>query len=337
MAKLRYFNSFKDDYGFIHSIDKCSITFILKEQKVDAFDGIICEFCSLCDKYSIVPDIKKDLPPRSSLSWCKHLFKFRYGFVAFIGYYQMKDKNKKDWSTVYTVRLEFNPNKQLIDYDYNKDSDFSVSFICGAAIVLDVCKYLNNISSSCQIKRVDYAIDLPLNLYDVIVPCSQKSHSFFKNTNYYGVSGSHGRLKIYDKQKESNLDNILTRVEYTFKYHQAIKFEDVYLLNYMEGEKVEEKKITSNTRVLCRLCMTLKSNGIPYFDLIKDLNSRKRKEVIESVESSGFRLNVDSKNIDYLVDDLSNFLGLNLDENDILLLDKDGFVIISDDEEIPFL
>lgn len=327
---MRYFKPFYDEFGFIHSIDKCSITFILKVQSDSIFSYIIDYFNKISDFYALKPDIKENLKPVSAMGWAKHFYRFLYGLCVFIGYYQYVDKFK-DFKTVYNCRIEFNPNKLLVaDYSF-KDG------LGGRDIILDICNYLKGISSDVIIKRVDYSCDIPVSIDDVIVPVSKKNKQTYKDTLYFGAPGSHGRLKIYNKTIESNLDYDCTRIEYTFKYNRGLNFEKIYVC----GGGVDMNKIdnlTSNTRVLVRLCSALKASDIDYTLYLKDLNSRKRKEVISAVEDAGLCIKFDEDLVNFLVFQLSDYLGLDINKIQSVNVDSNGFIDVDlENSDCPFI
>lgn len=99
----------------------------------------------------------------------------------------------------YNFTIEFNPNKL---------KDFHV-----------LLYILNNFGGWC-IKSYDLAIDIPINILDICIPDRKRKRDFrtfsrgFDNITYY-MGRSNGRVKIYNKKIESNLDiqGELTRVE----------------------------------------------------------------------------------------------------------------------------
>lgn len=97
--------------------------------------------------------------------------------------------------------------------------DFNPNKVCKDARFI---KFSNKLHDTCKeilCSRWDLAIDVPmdrnyLRLYqDMRNYETHKSHTGF--TEYLGVRNTDGRVKLYDKKKESNLDYDLTRLEIT--------------------------------------------------------------------------------------------------------------------------
>lgn len=103
----------------------------------------------------------------------------------------------------YNFTIEFNPNKI-------KDNK--------------IIEYLLNLSGKWFIRSFDLAMDLKINILDIITDISCKgkcftiSNGFDDKTYRYGVGD--GKIKIYNKKIESNLNisGDLTRVEVTREY-----------------------------------------------------------------------------------------------------------------------
>ena len=305
VKKLSYFNPYYDELGFVHSIDKVSITFDIIKGSDKRLDAILNEFKDLINKRDLIPTIKENCKPISSLGWTKHFIKFEFGIVAFLGNWQFNRKSG-EWDSGYNCRLEFNPNKQLSD-------NFTDSNIIGynnTGLVRDIIEILKRYCDSASIRRLDYALDIPVDIDRVICPQSRKRLQNYGTTKYFGVPGSHGRLKIYDKKIESLLDSALTRIEYTFKRNNKINFENIIILDGMQAMENVDYKVTSNTEVLIKLCCALKSQGLDYTEYIKKLNARKKKEVVLAVEGFGRVLNQREDILNQLVFDLENYLDL---------------------------
>lgn len=313
---ISYFHTWVDEKDYTHSIDKVSISFDFGRGN-NCLKKIVEEFNKLSEKFGLIPDVKLDLPPRSSFAWAIHYYKFRYGLVTFLGG-QIRQGDK--YVYYYNGRVEFNPNKQLVEDD----------------LTIKVCQILLKYAKTCLLKRLDYAIDVPFTPENVVVLQSLKRKQLIKGTRYFGSPGSHGRLKIYDKQKESILDYPLTRIEYTLIYNHKIRWDDIMVLN--EKKEDLDFELTSNTRVLVRLCMALRASGYDYLEMIKDLNARKRKEVILAVEGYGQKISCDEDILNYLVGYLMEYLGLPFEDAKMVEIDEDGFIRVSDEllSSIPF-
>lgn len=143
-----------------------------------------------------------------------------------------KHNSAKPIDDLYTMRLEFNPQK---------NQEMHTEFF----------KIYNSLFShhTKKVKQFDVAFDVPLNINSIFaMSTTGRDKSYFKNTMYYGCSGKHGRLKIYDKKTELEdkqgveMDvKHLTRVEYTVKLKEALT---VQVLSKLELQLNEEYKIT---------------------------------------------------------------------------------------------
>lgn len=86
----------------------------------------------------------------------------------------------------YSLYVQFNPNK------VQKSS--VLEFIFGYL-------HMNCSGISFKCARCDYTYDIPLNSNDLMV-LTRKTEGHFKTTRYYGVRGSSGYLRVYDKREE---------------------------------------------------------------------------------------------------------------------------------------
>lgn len=129
----------------------------------------------------------------------------------------------------YNFTIEFNPNKL-------KDNE--------------MIKYLLSLSGKWFIKSFDLAIDLSININDLITDTSGRQRSVVFSYGYDNktivLGKGDGRLKIYNKKIESNLNILgdLTRVEITRefddfpisdmgKFDYDGNFPSIYLNNYL--------------------------------------------------------------------------------------------------------
>lgn len=336
-GKLKYFNAFVDENNYIYSIDKVSISFSMDVGNNENLDSLLNDLKDLNKKYEYICTIFDNCAPRSSLGWTKHLLKYSGGFVVFIGYWSKKSKMDSDWSTLYYVRIEFNPNKNLVDnVNYSLSDDISSVYTNNTDLIRNVIKTIRYYCSKYEYKRCDFAIDIPTKIDYVILPQSLKRKQNYGTTKYFGSPGSHGRLKIYDKKTESCLDYDLTRVEYTFKANNKIKWENIMVIDKSKDILDIDLNITSNTETIVKLCMALKSAGLDYGEYLKNLNPRKRKEVIFSVEGFGKVLEPSEPVLNNLIFELSDYLNLSeFEKITPLVLDQDGYIDVENIEN-PF-
>lgn len=108
----------------------------------------------------------------------------------------------------YNFTIEFNPNKLKDD-----------------SIIL----YLLSISDTWYLKSLDLACDVKVNILDIIYDKNKKRNVHFFSKGYDDktiyIGEGNGRVKIYNKKRESNLEILgdLTRIEI------SMNFEDFFL------------------------------------------------------------------------------------------------------------
>ena len=162
---------------------------------------------------------------------------------------------KFDKSNYVDLVIEYNPNKCARSYylDY----------------ILRNC-FLNN--DSTVVKKVDFAIDFPLDIKDVhLVRDYNSSYRVFDNggsdrTYYMRKRGSNGAFKLYNKRLESNLDYDKTRYEVTLHINNSLKYIDSYKIDLSLFPNVRFtnsnqlcfgpfQKVTGTDKVLLLACM----------------------------------------------------------------------------------
>ena len=152
----------------------------------------------------------------------------------------VRDKNGNIIEETYNFTIEFNPNKIKQN---------------------DIISYLLRISSDWYIKSYDLAIDIKVNILDLIWDLSGKhlekidNRGYDKKTVYIGTGD--GRIKIYNKKEESKLEitGDMTRIEISrelddyevrkikyFKYDE--RFPTIYLNQYVYSLSDNEKDKT---------------------------------------------------------------------------------------------
>lgn len=180
--------------------------------------------------------------------------------------------------SVYNFTIEFNPNKIKQN---------------------NIIEYLLNLSGEWFLRRFDLAMDLKINILDIITDISGKrkmytiSNGFDDKTYVFGVGD--GKIKIYNKKIESKLDirGDLTRVEVTREFDdfpvKSIKkfdygsiFPSLYLNQYIYSLSDYEDK------TLLALLYAVQSGY-----QIKDLTRRYREKIRNMLEG-GYKIIFDN-------------------------------------------
>lgn len=185
-----------------------------------------------------------------------------------------KHNSAKSVDDKYTMRLEFNPQKS---------GEMHVEFF----------KIYNSLFSHHPktVKQFDVAFDVPLNINSIFAySFTGRDKSYFKNTLYFGCSGKHGRLKIYDKKKELEEQQgvvkaveHLTRVEYTVKLTDALTVQVLSKLELQLNEEykivcVDLEKLSGETKA----CMLAVQSGEMQ---LKEFTRTTRKKIQQALES----------------------------------------------------
>ena len=176
-----------------------------------------------------------------------------------VGKYTNYDKMTKTFDILPMFQLRVNPNKHM-------NEPFFRSLL----------SKLLSVSGGGYLKKYDYAIDIPCSPEFVKVFDSRKEKGLFKGTRYYGQSGRHGYLKVYDKQKDllrynEKLLTPLTRVEYTLMTNKPISLDNVYLMQN-NSLKLEIEALSDTDKAIVEMYSLLKLNNIDY-----ELNVGRRK------------------------------------------------------------
>lgn len=124
-----------------------------------------------------------------------------------------KHNSVREHATRWRMRVEFNPQKDGGRFRAFWDT-------------------LNNVflTNPKLIKQLDLAFDFDVELKKLFtISLTGRQRSYFKDTLYFGSSGSSGRLKIYDKKTElkdnQGVDIVAehrTRIEYTLKLEDPV-------------------------------------------------------------------------------------------------------------------
>lgn len=106
----------------------------------------------------------------------------------------------------------------------------------------------------------------------------RKEPGFYKGTIYLGQRSQHGFLKIYDKAKEQDIQEIpLTRIEHTLDADKTLSLEKINIINTKRTDAKPELDRLNNCIVM--RCLALQTNGIDFEPFISTLNYRRRKTI----------------------------------------------------------
>ena len=269
------FNEIKNN-NITYSIDKIRLkTYITSFE----FSKIEYRFQTIWSKY---------VHKKYSSYKCQ-LFKYNYNIRIsdnqgfYFGFIQNMEKITQNEFTKYNFTIEFNPNKL-------KDNK----------IIL----FLLSVSNNWFLKSFDLAMDLPINILNLIYDKEYKRNvttflkEFDNKTIYIGLKASTVSYKIYNKKKESQLNILgeLTRVEITnkfddysinkinnFKYLET-NFPILYLNEYVYSFDDYQNK----TLLVCLFAVL---NGLD-LNLLTDYY---KKKVKEKLQNGGYKIIFDKK------------------------------------------
>lgn len=314
---MQYYNSIKDENGFIHSIDNVVFVYYIKSYNMDkvADELIAIRKNNACDGWE-----KLNCPACSKYSWYQNVVHIGSIHISF-GKMQSFDKVvSRTWTILPMLRIEVNPNKH-----YNEK------------VFIDILDWIRKNCSSGELKKYDYAIDVPYKISNVKVYNSRKEAGLYKGTIYRGQRSQHGFMKIYDKAKEDNNESVLTRIEHTLEYRKPLSLEKISIIN-MQSKTADSQELDNLNRCIVTLCLALQAHDVDFEPYIASLNYRRRKTIEPYLYGNGIELIYDESVVNSLLDkiiklfdaDSEILLGSN-DESNL-----DNFIEISDLEELPF-
>lgn len=202
---------------------------------------------------------------------------FWFGFL-----HNNESSNYNRVDLAYNFTIEFNPNKL-------RDNNFIV--------------YLLNKFNNWFLRSFDLAIDIPINILDIIVDISGRkklqTYSLGKDNLTYRFGTGNGKVKIYNKKIESDLCIVgyLTRVELSMQYDdfpiskiKSFSFDDCFFPHlYLNQYVFSFSDITTGDKTMLALLYAVQ-HGYP----IKDL-SRRYREKIQSLLECGSKIKFDKK------------------------------------------
>lgn len=164
------------------------------------------------------------------------------GGAVTIGY---KHNSARSSEKFFTMRVEFNPQKNKRLYEG----------------FWDVFRETFTVETK-RIKQLDLAFDVPVENKKIFAfSLTGRQKSYYKDTKYFGASGLHGRLKIYDKKAELDekqgvtiVEEHRTRIEYTVKFEEPMtlqffsKISNFNINNEYEIVHLDEQKLSGEIK-----------------------------------------------------------------------------------------
>ncbi len=276
MYNLDIYNTKVENNNMIYSVDKIRLKTYINYQQFKDLESYIRTYFS--------DNIKKFW-----LSDKKNSFHYNYNIEV--------GENK-------SFIFQFMHNMETINYDYiKKQYNFTIEFNPNKLRDNFLIIYILTSFSDWLLRSFDLAIDVPINILDIIIDKKTKRNlkmfsSGGDNVTYYvGSKEKDGSIKIYNKKIESNLNIVgyLTRFEITRKYEDLPLltmssydfgnqfFPQVYLNQYV----FSFSDITTKDKTLMALLYAVQS-GYPLNNL-----SRRYKEKIEELLEGGSAITFD--------------------------------------------
>lgn len=275
---VSYFNCFEGADGLRLSCDSIRLTFKLQSFSVDL----------LAVKLDTLPDVKSVTMRGGKPGSYRWLFTVPLGdgFSSLtVGLGLVDGSGKIDDAR---GMLDFNPNKCAGSPEFWK----VFRWLSGRCRSGSVCP--------AEVKRWDFAVDMPLSRDAVRLAKDGRKYSCEVSaalTEYLGVRGQVGRVKLYDKQAESGLESPLTRLEVTCAGDDTAadvlgRLPLVYgLLPFPAVEF-----LSRSNRVLALALADRASQGLPVEDFICSLDPRARKPMRSAI-GSGSVLELDESTL----------------------------------------
>jgi len=202
--------------------------------------------------------------------------------------------------------FQFMHNSESVNYDkIEKQYNFTIEFNPNKLRDNFLILYILNSYSFWYLRSFDLAIDIPINILDILFDKNRKrNYKIFSSggdnmTYYIGTKEKDGSIKIYNKKVESNLKIVgnLTRIEITRKYEDlpitGIKnynFGEQFLPSIFLNQYVFSfSDITTKDKTILAILYAVQS-GFPLSEL-----SRRYREKIENMLESGSKIQFDKK------------------------------------------
>lgn len=267
MALLPYWEPIRDDQtNYTYSIDNVVVWFRLYYP-----EDVLCQ--EILDFISNRLDFDYDYLQSFKFACFRHQFSFRLGDGY--SFWLAASFNGAKGTADPFVCIDFNPNKVMRFQHFAEIYNFVLAR-----------------SKQVDFKRFDFAIDVPIKRGDCFMDKGRRKlhlapqdneevfvgNSWENMTHYLGRRSSVGRVKLYNKQRESKLNYPLTRLELTIAPDSNI---DHYLprVRYFDDLQMvfNDLKISGSDRLILR-------RVLEHPDELGELPQVKKKKINEILE-----------------------------------------------------
>lgn len=278
---LNYYNYFEDNGGVKYSVDMIRFKFYCNDFKmklIHDFINSISDFDIYHSAKAFTYSVLFRVRVRNSTS----------SFSVGLGFNGLKSVDKKN------CFIEFNPNRV--------GKSFELTYILGYLASLHICLDLS---------LYDIAIDIPIcKKYVSLIKDKRVYKKFIYDcegvnvTEYLGSTSDYGRVKLYNKTIESELDYNLTRLELTTNSSDfaVVSRQIPNLLVCGDLNLFDALKLTKSDYVLLKL-LWLSGDASFYF---KQLGKDKQSKLGPYINSS-FNLGFCEEVFDFLMQIIEKF------------------------------
>lgn len=269
---LSYSKNIIDPKSCTHSIDNLVVEYVVKSFRTETvLDELSKIFADTIPGWEREKNCKENLPACTKYQFFRSAI-WGGGYSIQYGHYQDFDKLTREWSEYPLLRVKFNPNKWM-----------------NSPVFARLIAWLDAWCDNGVIVKFDYAVDVPCRIRDIEVH-SRKEAGLYKGTRYYGQRNKHGRLKIYDKKAESELEQDTARVEWTFCFGKSIVFDDVVWMTNGPAPLPDVTELGSQSYALARMILTIRSLGGDPREALSLLNYRTQKKLEPYTIGTGVQL-----------------------------------------------
>lgn len=250
---IRYYEGIKKN-DCMYSVDMVRLDLELKQDSLESLSAYLSNPARA--------DIEVFSPCFKNYAW-RNMFKVSVGSSALVIGIGWNSTNRDDMLKGF---IEFNPNKTMPKAQ--NDIDF-----------------IRNCCWSVSIKRMDIAVDVPVNLRYVTVEKDNRIMRTYSRGNEVetielGIH-QHNLFKAYNKALESHLNDDLTRFEVTVQLSTKNLFKELLrafptiYIDEMQQKLIDDSKLNSSQQVLVQVIRNSEQKDL----LMRQLNYKLRKKL----------------------------------------------------------